>query len=115
MHLAVLGINHKTAPVELREKLSLDEDRCGTLSQQLLDNDGIFEVVPLSTCNRTEVYVVASRPEIGRREAMEALADIAAVELRDLEGCVYFHAGETAVNHLYRVAGSIDSQVGGEA
>ncbi|MHB9111740.1 MAG: glutamyl-tRNA reductase [Thermoleophilia bacterium] len=115
MHLAVLGINHKTAPVELREKVSLDEDRCGTLSSHLLDNEGISEVVPLSTCNRTEVYVVASRPGIGRRETMKALAELAAVDLRELEDCAYFHEGETAVDHLYKVAGSLDSLVVGEA
>lgn len=115
MHLAVLGINHKTAPVELREKVSLNEDRCGTLSRHLLDDESISEVVPLSTCNRTEVYVVASRPGIGRREAMKALAELAAVELRELEECTYFHEGETAVNHLYKVAGSLDSLVVGEA
>ncbi len=115
MHLAVLGINHKTAPVELREKVSLDEDMCGNLSAHLLDDAGITEVVPLSTCNRTEVYVVASMPEVGRRECMEALARIASVDLGDLEECIYYHEGETAVRHLYRVAGSLDSLIVGEA
>ncbi len=115
MHLAVLGINHKTAPVELREKVALDEEKCGSLSSHLLDNDGISEVVSLSTCNRTEVYVVASRPEIGRREAMAALAHITTVDLSDLEDCTYYHEGESAVGHLYRVAGSLDSLVVGEA
>ena len=115
MHLAVLGINHKTAPVELREKVSLNEDMCGILSQHLLDDEGISEVVPLSTCNRTEVYVVALRPEKGRREVMAALADIASLEFREFEDCVYYHEGETAVKHLYRVAGSLDSLVVGEA
>ncbi len=115
MHLAVLGINHKTAPVELREKVSLDEEKCGALSRRLLDDEGISEVVPLSTCNRTEVYLVASRPEVGRREAMAALADIATVEQRDLGGCTYYHEGENAISHLYRVAGSLDSLVVGEA
>jgi glutamyl-tRNA reductase len=115
MHLAVLGINHKTAPVELREKVSLNDDKCGSLSRHLLDDVGISEVVPLSTCNRTEVYVVASRPEVGRREVMTALAEISQVELRDLEECAYYHEGETAISHLYRVAGSLDSLVVGEA
>ncbi len=115
MHLAVLGINHKTAPVELREKVSLNDDKCGILSRHLLDDVGISEVVPLSTCNRTEVYIVASRPEVGRREVMSALAEMAAVELRELEDCAYYHEGETAVGHLYRVAGSLDSLVVGEA
>jgi glutamyl-tRNA reductase len=115
MHLAVLGINHKTAPVELREKVSLNEEKCTVLSQELLDDAGIMECVPLSTCNRTEIYVVASRPEVGRREVLGALSDIAGVQRRELERCSYFHEGENAVGHLYRVAGSLDSLVVGEA
>jgi len=115
MHLAVLGINHKTAPVELRERVSLDDEKCGILSQRLLDDAGISEVVPLSTCNRTEIYLVAARPDVGRRETMSTLASIADVDLTDLEECSYYHEGDLAVSHLYRVAGSLDSLVVGEA
>lgn len=115
MHLAVLGINHKTAPVELREKVSLDEAGCAALTARLLDVEAITELVPLSTCNRTELYAVASRPGAGRREILEALAEVTATDRRELEDCVYFHEGEQAVNHLYRVAGSLDSMVVGEA
>jgi len=115
MHLAVFGINHKTAPVELREKVSLDEAKCGILSRRLLDDAGISEVVPLSTCNRTEIYLVSSLPDVGRREVMVALSDIAAVGQSELEDCAYYHEGESAVQHIYRVAGSLDSLVVGEA
>jgi len=115
VHLAVLGINHKTAPVELREQVSLNDASCVSLTGTLLDDESITEVVPFSTCNRTEVYVVSSRPEVGRRELLEALARTAAVERRELEGCTYFHEGEQAVSHLYRVAASLDSMVVGEA
>lgn len=115
MHLAVLGINHKTAPVELREKVSLDGERCATLSRELIGDSGIMEVVPLSTCNRTEIYVVASRPGVGRREVLTALSGAAAVDSRELDKCSYFHEGEIAVGHLYKVASSLDSLVVGEA
>lgn len=115
MHLAILGINHRTAPVELREQVSLDEAKCATLIDNLLDNEAITEVVPLSTCNRTEVYAVASRPEVGRRELLTALATMTATDKQELEGCVYFFEGEQAVSHLYRVAASLDSMVVGEA
>lgn len=115
MHLAVLGINHKTAPVELREKVSLNEAGCAALTGNLLDIDAITEVVPLSTCNRTEIYVVASRPEVGRREMLTALAAQTATDTGELEGCVYFYEGEQVAGHLYRVAGSLDSMVVGEA
>lgn len=115
MHLAVLGINHKTAPVELREKVSLNADKCASLSGQLLAETPIVEIVPLSTCNRTEIYIVASQPETGRREVLEALGETAGVALHELDACAYFHEGENAVAHLYKVAGSLDSLVVGEA
>lgn len=115
MHLAVLGINHKTAPVELREKVALNEEKCGSLTGLMLDDSSISEVVPLSTCNRTEVYVVATRPDLGRREITGILAEVTGVERRDLEDCVYFHEAENAVGHLYKVASSLDSLVVGEA
>ncbi|MHB0866821.1 MAG: glutamyl-tRNA reductase [Thermoleophilia bacterium] len=115
MHLAVLGINHKTAPVALREKVALSEEGCAVLSRRLLGDAGIMEVVPLSTCNRTEIYLVATLPDVGRREVLAALSKVAAVEPRELERCAYFHEGESAVAHLYRVAGSLDSLVVGEA
>ncbi len=115
MHLAVLGINHKSAPVELREKVSLNDERCGSLSEHLLAEAPITEVVPLSTCNRTEIYLVASRPEAGRREALASLARTAGIDPAELEACAYFHEGESAVYHLYRVAASLDSLVVGEA
>lgn len=115
MHLAVLGVNHKTAPVALREKVSLNEEKCGALTGRLLDQSTFSEVVPLSTCNRTEVYVVSSRPENGRREVLGLLGELADVDRRQLEDCTYYHEGESAVDHLYRVASSLDSLVVGEA
>jgi glutamyl-tRNA reductase len=81
----------------------------------LLDNESITEVVPLSTCNRTELYAVASRPEVGRREMLAALSQMTGVDKRELEGCIYFLEGEHAVTHLYKVAASLDSMVVGEA
>ena len=115
MHLAVLGVNHKTAPVELREKVSLNAEKCKQISERLLDETVITEVVPVSTCNRTEIYVVSPRPEVGRKEVITGLAQVAGIELRDLEKCVYFHEGEKTVDHLYRVVTSLDSMVVGEA
>lgn len=115
MHLAVLGINHKTAPVELRERVALSAAQCAELSRRLLEGPGFSEVVPLSTCNRTEIYVVVSRPEMGRREVQQQLAAVVGAHPGDLGCCLYYHRGETAAAHLYRVASSIDSLVVGEA
>jgi glutamyl-tRNA reductase len=115
MHLAVLGINHKSASVEVREKVSLDEERCGSLSQHLLEETAITEVVPLSTCNRTEIYVVSSRPEVGRHQITGCLAQVTGVDRPVLDDCIYYHEGAATVEHLYRVVSSLDSMVMGEA
>ncbi len=115
MHLAVFGINHKTAPVELREKVSLGGEQASELSQRLLGGSRVLEVVPLSTCNRTEVYMVASHPETGLKEVVAALSAIGGVDPGELKRCSYFHEGDAAVRHLYTVASSLDSMVVGEA
>lgn len=115
MYLAVLGINHRTAPVELREMLSLDRDKSRRLSGSLMGKPGIAEVAPLSTCNRTEVYLVLTPPETGERQAAAVLSEVSSVDLAELESCTYFHQGEAAVSHLYEVAASLDSMVVGEA
>ena len=58
MQLIVLGLNHKTAPVEIRERFNFSQDRTVRVLRRLINNDNINEVVLLSTCNRTELYLV---------------------------------------------------------
>jgi glutamyl-tRNA reductase len=104
MRLVLVGISHHHAPVELRERVALDRDRAAELAQRL------GEAVCLSTCNRTEVYVVAEDAEDAERRAVEALAELEP----DVEHALYRLRDHAAALHLFRVAGGLDSLVPGE-
>jgi glutamyl-tRNA reductase len=110
MALHVLGINHQSAPLEIREKLAFPPERQAEALSDLAGQPGVDEAVLVSTCNRTEVYLRGAGPEAARgwlaREA--AKAGIA------LEPHLYSHSGERAVRHAFRVAAGMDSMVVGE-
>ena len=107
--IVVAGVNHKTAPVELREKLALKEEP----ALELLSRQAP-EVVFLSTCNRVEVIAAAKDP----RSAVDGIKGVwqkkAGVEPVDLDGTLYVYHGDQAIRHLFRVASSLDSMVVGE-
>ena len=104
MKLALVGLSHHSAPVEIRERVALDSDAASALAAKLAEPAA--EAVCLSTCNRTEVYV-ASDSDV----AAATLAEIAG---RDLEDSLYRLRGEAAALHLFRVAAGLDSLVPGE-
>jgi len=111
MAFNVLGLNHKTAPVALREKVAFNEDRLVTALRTLQQESGIAEVVILSTCNRTEVYWAgtASGAELSRwleRHHGNTL---------DIASSLYVHQDRLAVEHAFSVASGLDSMVLGEA
>lgn len=114
MTLVLVGVNHKTAPVELREKL------CGLFPdpeaayQRLRAFPELAEVLYYNTCNRVEVLAVAPDPEAGIRRLQEFLASHPEVTPQDVEKSLYVHRGEAAVRHLFRVAASLDAMVVGE-
>ncbi|MEE2787438.1 MAG: glutamyl-tRNA reductase [Myxococcota bacterium] len=112
MHLIVLGLSHKTAPVNVREKFAIPEDSLVDFAQQICER-GYDECLVLSTCNRVELYAVASdaRQEDGLRRVLAQTGGGAATLLDDH---LYAHSGEDAVLHLFRVASSLDSMVVGE-
>jgi glutamyl-tRNA reductase len=99
-HLVLVGTSHHHAPVELREQVAFDEDAAHALAEQL------GEAVVLSTCNRTEIYVVADDAADAERRATEALADA--------EHVLYRLRDRAAALHLFRVAAGLDSLVPGE-
>ncbi len=115
MHVVVAGISHKTAPLDLRERLALDEAAALHLSQALLDEGEACETVALSTCNRTELYLWARDSLAARQAALAHLARHAGVEPRELEPSLYSYSGDGAISHLFRVTSSLDSMVVGEA
>ena len=115
MLVVVTGISHKTAPLELREKLALDTDAALRVGRDLLAHAGACEAVALSTCNRTELYTYASDSLAASQAAVTRLAEQAGVPVPELEPSVYSYSGDAAIAHLFRVTASLDSMVVGEA
>jgi len=115
VHVVVAGISHKTASLELRERLALDEEAALRLSQELLDEGVACEAVALSTCNRTELYLYGRDSLAARQAALQHLARHAGVEVGELEPSLYSYSGDGAIAHLFRVTSSLDSMVVGEA
>jgi glutamyl-tRNA reductase len=114
MNIAVVGLSHKTAPVEVREKLSIPETKLESAIAQLCSYPHIEEVAILSTCNRLEIYVVASETEQGIREVNQFLSDCGQVPLHQLRDYLFVLLHQDAVMHLMRVAAGLDSLVLGE-
>ena len=106
--LFCVGLSHHTAPVDVRERLMLPEDRQTELLQAMAQAPA--EALLVSTCNRVELYVVGPGADVGDR-TRAALAGAAGP---DLAPFLYAHHGEKAVLHLFRVAASLDSMVLGE-
>jgi glutamyl-tRNA reductase len=111
MAFKILGINHKTAPVALREKVAFSEDRLISALRALRQESGVAEVVILSTCNRTEVYWSgsASGEELSQWLERHHGNDL------DLAPSLYNHQESGAVEHAFSVASGLDSMVLGEA
>src|SRR5580692_445581 len=110
MTLNVLGLNHKTAPVALREKIAFGEDRLVAALRTLRQESGVAEVVILSTCNRTELYWAGSA---SGAELSQWLARHHGNNL-DLASSLYIHQDSRAVEHAFSVASGLDSMVLGE-
>jgi glutamyl-tRNA reductase len=114
MNIAVVGLSHKTATVEVREKLSIPEDRMEAAIAQLMSYPSIEEAAILSTCNRLELYVVTSEAESGIREIMQFLSEFSQLPLQYLRRYLFILLRQDAVTHLMRVASGLDSLVLGE-
>jgi glutamyl-tRNA reductase len=114
LHIMVVGLNHRTAPVELREKLSFSQDELVTVLEQLRNTRSILESVVLSTCNRTEIYAFTTSIHAGAEYLETFLTKISGVEREHLVSHLYLYHDEMAVRHLFRVACGLDSMVLGE-
>jgi glutamyl-tRNA reductase len=111
MAFNILGINHKTAPVSLREKVAFNEDRLIAALRTLRQESGVAEVVILSTCNRTEVYWSGSASGAELTQWLERHHG----NNLDLAASLYVHQEQHAVQHAFSVASGLDSMVLGEA
>ncbi|MDZ8086651.1 MULTISPECIES: glutamyl-tRNA reductase [unclassified Nostoc] len=114
MNIAVVGLSHKTAPVEVREKLSIPEPQIENAIAQLASYPHIDEVAILSTCNRLEIYIVASEADQGIREVTQFLAEYSKLPVLSLRQHLFMLLHDDAVMHVMRVAGGLDSLVLGE-
>jgi glutamyl-tRNA reductase len=114
MNIAVVGLSHKTASVEIREKLSIPESQVESAISQLLGYQHILEVAVLSTCNRLEIYIVSEEPEQGIREVAQFLSEYSKISFLELRSHLFMLLREDAVMHLMRVAAGLDSLVLGE-
>ncbi|MBP6964438.1 MAG: glutamyl-tRNA reductase [Armatimonadetes bacterium] len=145
MHLVVIGLNHTTAPVEIREKLAVPEAECGAFASRVARCEGVREAVALSTCNRTEIYAWTTserapspcplpqgegvrdgfppplegggrgRGYLADDDILDAISDFCGVPSSSFEPYLYSRAGHKAIEHLFRVSSGLDSMVIGEA
>jgi glutamyl-tRNA reductase len=113
--LLALGASHKTAPLAVRERIALTEGGVEPLLHELTGQPAIDEAVVLSTCNRTELYLVVGDPVEAESAALALLARRAGIRPTELLDGIYSLRNCDAARHLYRVTGGLDSMVVGEA
>jgi len=112
MALLALGINHKTAPVEVRERVAFAPERIGEAMSDAREQAHLHEVAILSTCNRTELYCATDLTDT--REVLEWIGRYHRLDPAELAKCCYIYRDEEAVRHMMRVACGLDSLVLGE-
>jgi glutamyl-tRNA reductase len=113
--LLALGVNHKTAPLDLRERLSLTEGRAVGALAELTAASGIHEAAAISTCNRTELYLIVSDTVEAESTALGILTRQAEIRPTELLGHLYSLRGSEAARQLLRVTAGLDSLIIGEA
>lgn len=116
MEIVVIGLNHRTASVELRERMAFSSEQAWEASEQIRSRGIAREIVILSTCNRTELYGVPNGHEGDSAEAMEkCFVSYQKLRPEEVGGAFYRRLDREAVRHIYRVASGLDSMLLGEA
>ncbi|WP_033541106.1 glutamyl-tRNA reductase [Planococcus sp. CAU13] len=114
MHTLVVGVNYRSAPLEIREKLSFIENELPQAMQALNKQKSVLENVIVSTCNRTEIYAVVDQLHTGKYYVKQFLADYFDIPQESFSQYLFVHEKDEAVEHLFRVTAGIDSMVLGE-
>jgi glutamyl-tRNA reductase len=116
MSILLVGVNHKTAPVEIRERLAFNDEACAEGLRRLVDGEIVREGLIVSTCNRVEILgaTSAEQLEFGAGQLKNFLDTSGRLPTGFLDQHLYRHTDEDAVRHLFRVASSLDSMVIGE-
>ncbi len=112
--ITIVGLSHRTAPLEIRERFVIEGDAAREALRRLAAA-GCGEAVLLSTCNRTELYLRAESQADARALAVRFLSGHAGINEADTDSYIYQLYDEHAIRHLFRVVGSLDSMVVGEA
>ena len=111
MSILVVGVNHRSGPLPLLERLTVGADELGKRVSGLAQRDNVREAVVLSTCNRTEVYVIAERFHGAYADVREFLCELGEIDLDELAPYLFSEHGDAAVTHLFEVAAGLDSAV----
>ena len=114
MHLFLLGVSHRTAPVDLRERLDFSSRDLSAAAEAISHRQSLSESVVLSTCNRSEIYVASSDPAQAREELVAFLSDYHHVPVQAFQPHLFALENSAALAHLFRVAAGLDSLVVGE-
>lgn len=115
MEISVLGLNHRTAPVELRERLAFQDQRLPEALESVRREIGVPECVILSTCNRVELYTLLPERNGQKSKLTDFLSRFHDIEPRLLSDHTYWHLQPDSVRHLFRVTAGLDSMVVGES
>src|ERR1039457_4282277 len=113
--LLAIGVSHKPAPVEVRERLALPETRATEFLRDLRGAADVYEAVAISTCNRTELYLVVGDPVEAESRVLSMLARHAGIRPTQLASAIYAHRNCEPARHLYRVTAGLESMIIGEA
>src|SRR6478672_4853077 len=113
--LLALGISHKTAPVALRERVAFTESEASDFARQAAATAEVREAVVISTCNRTEIYLVVGDPVRAESDVLGLLAGRAAIRPTELAEAIYSPRNCDAARQLYRVTAGLESMIVGEA
>jgi glutamyl-tRNA reductase len=114
MSIVVLGINHKSAPLDVIERVSISDAALAKSLHELVSRDHVRETVVLSTCNRTEVYVIAEKFHGAFADVRDFFCEISGLSVEQLQPHFYSQHDDAAVSHLFEVASGLDSAVLGE-
>ena len=115
VNLILVGVNHKTTPVEIREKLAFTKGKIEESVNHLFNFPDIIEHTILSTCNRVEIYARANSQDSAIKSIKQFICDFHQLSLVELEDHFYSYSNKEAVEHLFRVSSSLDSMILGEA
>ncbi|WP_318508160.1 glutamyl-tRNA reductase [Bacillus sp. T3] len=114
MHIIVVGLNYKTAPVEIRERLTFNEANIGNAMQTLRSKKSILENIIISTCNRTEIYAVVDQLHTGRYYIKEFLSEWFQLDQEEFSPYLFIYEQDGAIEHLFKVTCGLNSMVLGE-